>query len=606
MTTLKSAGLVHIPKNNILFPVPMPNVDKKRKANPQTGQTAYAAPGLMAIGNPFKDWLRRRGFWTPVGSAPQGRLTHVFLDGGRACVPPSAMRELTEAYADAILAGYAQHVVECPPKGRMRMFVDIDSKHMPSSLGEEGKGAGDRAVVQDVLNVARRRFPDGTGKSAVVCLKKNTQGQLGGGIHIIWTGDGAVVSGSRAAELRDSLVEGMNQARPHSCIKWEDAIDAAVYRSCSLRLIFSQKRDSPDRYVPAFEYARKNDPCTQTQKKDEKEEKNEDELQNVIHDDDDDDNAFEIRDIPPLEVVTDLAEWVRRTSIFPPVAFSLDTASHEHTRVHTQQGGRGADVPDEWHDADDIGGEETGAVRLKYASVDPDLLEKLRLALPEPYRTSCSIVGVRQVDNQKSKTKSYVLQTNSRFCINLGRCHSSNRVYFVANRDGVFQRCFCTCDTTEGRRFGRCQDLNLRVCDSHPLPVTIDENGEDATDGDGAPPSTEYGATFDTQGQARRHVQGQEQATSKKEQTTSARRTKKKEKARAPPPPPSMMREPSALCVAGQWLQKLMSVQQASSSSHPPASASASASASAFGGSIGGNKGGSKGGKRQKKNTADD
>jgi len=52
-----------------------------------------------------------------------------------------------------------------------------------------------------------------------------------------------------------------------------------------------------------------------------------------------------------------------------------------------------------------------------------------------------------------------VLRSSSRHCANLGRQHNSNTVYFVVTREGVSQRCYCRCETTEGRAFGLCRDF---------------------------------------------------------------------------------------------------------------------------------------------------
>ena len=68
-----------------------------------------------------------------------------------------------------------------------------------------------------------------------------------------------------------------------------------------------------------------------------------------------------------------------------------------------------------------------------------------------------------------------LLKTNSKYCENLGRCHNSNHVYFYVNfrTNTIFQKCFCTCDTTKGRKSGECYQFKGK---SHqvPLPLIID------------------------------------------------------------------------------------------------------------------------------------
>lgn len=63
-----------------------------------------------------------------------------------------------------------------------------------------------------------------------------------------------------------------------------------------------------------------------------------------------------------------------------------------------------------------------------------------------------------------------MLRSTSRWCGNIGRAHNSNNVYFQLTRAGVCQRCYCRCDTTEGRRHGLCKDYSSAVW---PVPERV-------------------------------------------------------------------------------------------------------------------------------------
>ena len=52
----------------------------------------------------------------------------------------------------------------------------------------------------------------------------------------------------------------------------------------------------------------------------------------------------------------------------------------------------------------------------------------------------------------------YILCSVSKYCNNIGRNHNSEHIYFKLNSLGIFQRCFCKCDTTDGRKHGYCKD----------------------------------------------------------------------------------------------------------------------------------------------------
>jgi len=64
----------------------------------------------------------------------------------------------------------------------------------------------------------------------------------------------------------------------------------------------------------------------------------------------------------------------------------------------------------------------------------------------------------------------YYVQTNSKYCENLGREHGSNHIYFVISKKKIVQKCFCKCDTMKGRKFSFCKNFSGRA---HNLTPTI-------------------------------------------------------------------------------------------------------------------------------------
>lgn len=63
----------------------------------------------------------------------------------------------------------------------------------------------------------------------------------------------------------------------------------------------------------------------------------------------------------------------------------------------------------------------------------------------------------------------YLVETDSMYCENLGRCHNSNHVWFMIQDGNIRQKCFCRCDTMKGRKMF-CKDFNGRA---HTLPDSI-------------------------------------------------------------------------------------------------------------------------------------
>ena len=61
----------------------------------------------------------------------------------------------------------------------------------------------------------------------------------------------------------------------------------------------------------------------------------------------------------------------------------------------------------------------------------------------------------------------YILCSQSKYCTNISKNHNSEHIYFKLNKDGICQKCFCRCDTMEGRKHGYCKDY-----ESEYLPCT--------------------------------------------------------------------------------------------------------------------------------------
>jgi hypothetical protein len=60
---------------------------------------------------------------------------------------------------------------------------------------------------------------------------------------------------------------------------------------------------------------------------------------------------------------------------------------------------------------------------------------------------------------------------NSRLCLNYqSQSHNSNSIYFYVTVQGMFQRCYCRCQTTFNRMYGKCADFKSQVM---PLPNEI-------------------------------------------------------------------------------------------------------------------------------------
>ena len=359
----------------------------------------------------MKRWMQTEGLWVPARDK-SSIATHLFLDGGKARVStPDAALRFYDKYARDILRDKSpQFLVEKISEPSFRMFLDLDLK---VRHGVETDEFVDR--ILETLPAALR-----VGR-LVVCLRRSasTDSRLSGGFgepndkaggaHLVWQ-DLVVESAEAARDLRDAIVRASSAP--------DDAVDASVYRS-GLRMIFSLKPKDDSFYVPAYKVEFGGD--------------------GLISGRTSYDFAATAGDAEARHAM--LVQALRDCSI----------------RVEDDQKRLGSSSEDP---------NPKPAKRAKTASVqkaarrEPDtaLEAVLWRAIPERYKP-CRIT---KVTCGKDGGVIRAL-TDSRHCDNLGASHKKNHVFFEFDRTGCYQRCFCKCDTTEGRAHGRCADFRGRV-----------------------------------------------------------------------------------------------------------------------------------------------
>lgn len=192
-------------------------------------------------------WLKERGYWTNEKGV---ETTHVFLNGGKACVPYVDMEVVYKMYVDDIQRAVPMYLVERTYKsGSCRMFADFDYK--PKVRPTE-KDAMERDMM-DILSSAMRHLPEPMrGDDIVICVREAGVEKIG--VHLVW--QTLHVTNTVALGLRDAWVHELELKRVGSWA-WSDIIDAAVYKNNGLRLAYSQKRGEPDNvYIPVYMHTR--------------------------------------------------------------------------------------------------------------------------------------------------------------------------------------------------------------------------------------------------------------------------------------------------------------------------------------------------------------
>lgn len=67
----------------------------------------------------------------------------------------------------------------------------------------------------------------------------------------------------------------------------------------------------------------------------------------------------------------------------------------------------------------------------------------------------------------------YLIITNSKYCLNIGRSHNSCGVFLFASKKGMCQKCLCPCDKLDGRKHGLCKDFSSDYIPFSPHTMNI-------------------------------------------------------------------------------------------------------------------------------------
>lgn len=376
------------------------------------------------------DWLRGRGYWQ-TGAADGRVATHLLLDGGKACVPPESHAAFLNAYA-ASVARFPQQrpcVVELRTPV-FRMFVDLDTRFATAEAAAAAArgGPGMRRVLAALADAV---CPDG-GERALVCAASEPTRHDDGvkhGFHVVWPD--VLVTAATALELRRRMIDRLRAEAPEASLdlvaSWDAVVDASVFRSNGLRMPWSGKGRGDQRFY---------------------------QLRWVLGAD---------GELQPAEAasVSAMRDALRQLSI--------RTFDAQPTLCLVGDDEAAAAV-----------GDGDGVVPRALAAY-AHVLPALDAALPAQF-CGQRFTGLMAADH------CFMLRSTSRYCFNLGRHHRTNNVYFALTRRGVSQRCYCRCETAEGRRYGMCKDF-ASECWPVPPEVTDAFFGPEAADEPAAPPA---------------------------------------------------------------------------------------------------------------------
>ena len=325
------------------------------------------------------------------------------MDGGVLSIPGDRIPDFYEVYCDAVNAGERVFVVE-QKTAVYNFFADLDYKAADALTLEE---------IESVCRVICAKVANLGGGDAVVSVaepKPAGGGLVKTGVHLNWPG--FVVDQRSACALREHVLVALHTAKPGT--DWAAVVDDSVYgdpatgtRGSGFRLPWSHKKtkgvvEGP--YLPVFRWTRKP-------------------LSTMLR---------LGPDVTPALLAETAVRVVNEEGVEPAVV-------HPPTKVTAAVAREGGFSKSETKD-----------------EVRDDALSA---HLETFVRTTMEGQASARVTKIFKHKDSFLISTNSKYCENLGREHGSNHVWFYASGDVIAQKCFCRCETLEGRSDGFCKDF---------------------------------------------------------------------------------------------------------------------------------------------------
>jgi hypothetical protein len=351
----------------------------------------------------LKNWLKSEGFYNTTETKP----SHLLYDGGKIYVPRSKEIDFLKKYAEELKNGSKLYYVETRPK-IFRYMIDLDITD--KEYWSEEKIIKVCRFIQMVVN----EFYDINYSIYVITSpeKKKKEG-IHTGIHIIWPN--VYINSKMAIILRKAIIQKIYEELEITIEKkWEDIIDEVIYTRNGYRMVGSDKMTMGEDGVK-------------------KEENRVLELKYVLNE------KSEIDTKQKDKLLDNIEQLILETSI---------RNVPEYYMYENSNGVEFARIP-EWY-KETISLEKSTPTTVKTDEYKLMFEEFIRKKFPSAYKN----VVVKSV--KKYEDGNYLIITNSKYCMNIGRQHNSCGIYFYANKVGVSQKCLCPCNTLEGRKHGYC------------------------------------------------------------------------------------------------------------------------------------------------------
>lgn len=383
---------------------------------------------------------------------PYTHLLQNGMLGGKLNIPDSVHTEFLDLYAECIQKNYELYVIEHKTT-HFKYMIDVD---LYSTINDNSD-----TIIMHIQAILFEIFSEWyTAFQARVIVSsaesrevvKNGTNYIKTGLHLIWPE--IVINAETAMALRNILVYKLREGfgERHSMNTWADVIDISIYKHCGLRMNYSWKMEECDCkkedldagyrcpkcnnrrrvgakriYKPTLILDGKNKMLTSTLKK----------MDNNMN--------FSIKECSIR--VMDCSNEENAVKVV------IDKSKYPYASENAQGGmlaqrktQRNTQFPN-----------ETNNPMRKMVEPGSAVYTALKNFMFNAFD------GLYKKDEITHIYKCcggeyHIICLDSRFCMNLGREHKNNKVYIYIDKNNMYQKCNCTCETTEGRKNGMCKD----------------------------------------------------------------------------------------------------------------------------------------------------
>lgn len=356
--------------------------------------------------------------------------THLLLDGGRVKIDDTLIDNFYKLYAKCYDDHIPLHIVEHKTK-LYKFFSDLDFVNKIEMTTDE------LIKIVNVIQQAVYHIFE-TNHDVIICttdnkiIIKNDNKYIKQGVHLYWPT--IIVNNENAILIRRLIVHKLKSifGERDEINIWEDVVDLSVYKSNGIRMIGSSKcsYDRSEGKVNFIDDKRIYLPTLIINS-----------FKNIEHD-------------KLKELLKNSYKMIVETSI-RIINGELSELKNYPEKLKTDN-----------KICEDCDEEET-VVSKKLNSTSNIYQEIVRFF--RIHVKNYSADDIKKILNFDDKV--YIILTKSKYCQNIGRPHASCQIYFKLTKEGLTQKCHCTCNTMLGRKYGYCHEFASQPiqCTEHLL-----------------------------------------------------------------------------------------------------------------------------------------